>query len=338
MMSGLNYSALGYRPTIKERVEAFKSIRVGEIKLLLLVDAIIITLGITTTIILLILGEGIVAVTVAILILPVPLLIFLAFLGVGYVVTGRVVRVSKFAKENNMTYRPYSPFDNRPGIVFSNVNSSMFSDLLIARDRQFTELGNYRFTVGSGRYRTTYTKGFARVKLPRRLPHMFLDSRSNSRFSGWLDSTLQYIKANQKTELEGDFGKYFTLYVPRQYEVDARYVFTPDVMQAMIEASSNYDCEIIDDDLYIFSTERVAIDSPKSIEELLAVIDTLKPELIMQTKYYSDERVRSRASNRIALKGSRLKNETTTLQALLKVIIMIALMATLPLAAWCASR
>lgn len=40
--------------------------------------------------------------------------------------------------------------------------------------------------------------------------------------------------------LEGDFDRYFTLYCPGDYERDALYVFTPDLLALLIDESRHF--------------------------------------------------------------------------------------------------
>lgn len=218
----------------------------------------------------------------------------------------RRVRLQAFATQNKLTYIADQAYDNRPGIIFGEGDSRTFLDLLQTNNQPFIEIGNYQYTVGSGKSRHDVNFGFVRVKLPRRLPNMVLDAHSNN-FLGRFSNLPAGISGNQKLALEGDFNNYFTLYTPADYGRDALYVFTPDVMQALIDAANKYDCEVIDDDFYIYNTGRIDLTNQMRIEELLRVIGVIQPELVDQTDYYADERVGNRSANLIAEPGARLK-------------------------------
>src|SRR5690606_15087483 len=106
------------------------------------------------------------------------------------------------------------------------------------------DIGSYRYTTGSGKNKSTHTWGYAAIKLPRKLPNMLLDARNNNSLFG-TNLPVSY-RRDQVLSLEGDFDKYFTLYCPRQYERDALYVFTPDLMALLIDESAAFDVEIVD--------------------------------------------------------------------------------------------
>lgn len=60
------------------------------------------------------------------------------------------------------------------------------------------------------------------------------------------------FSSQQKIDLESDFSKYFTLYAPKGYDADVRYIFTPDIMMSLIDESHHFDVELIDDKLYFY--------------------------------------------------------------------------------------
>ena len=91
--------------------------------------------------------------------------------------------------------------------------------------------------------------GYLAITLPRQLPHMILDARSNDH--GPFSSLLHRPQGDQALSLEGDFDRHFRLYVPSGYERDALYVFTPDLMALCIDETGDLDIEIRDDRLIV---------------------------------------------------------------------------------------
>lgn len=225
----------------------------------------------------------------------------------GYYSAGETVRLRDFAQRNNMTYQTNVDYDERGGIIFGSGHSKVFRQLFVAEHRDFVELGNYEYTTGSGKNRQTHSHGFMRIKLPRRLPNMVLDSKKNNFFGGRFSNLSVGFGRDQHLSLEGDFDKYFTLYAPVQYKRDALYVFTPDVMQTLVTAAHAYDCEVIDDNLYIYGSTRFALGDRQLITELDSIARLLRKELHDQTDYYADERVGDRTLNQVAPAGARLK-------------------------------
>lgn len=68
---------------------------------------------------------------------------------------------------------------------------------------RFLDMGNYRYTTGSGKNRTTHHWGYMVLALDRALPHMMLDSRANNRLFG-ATNLPTYFKKDQVLSLEGD--------------------------------------------------------------------------------------------------------------------------------------
>lgn len=237
--------------------------------------------------------------------------IFLAlFVGgmtfVEYRVLGRAIQLTNFAAANDMVYTHDAPFDYRDGLIFREGHSQKYVDLLRADGHYFTEIGNYEYITGSGKSQQTHRYGYVRIKLPRRLPNMVLDAKSNNLF-GRISNLPSSFRRDQVLHLEGNFDNYFTLYAPEEYKVDALYVFTPDVMQALIDTAGKYDCEVIDDDFYIYTQPSFNLTNRQHFEQIIAIVQTLKPELLKQSINYSDENVGNRAENTIAPAGARLR-------------------------------
>jgi hypothetical protein len=255
---------------------------------------------------------------------------FLGFMGVGIAalstiqigIAHRRIRLSEFAARNNLEYAFNVPYDNRPGIIFEQGDSRTFSEILYAADKPFSEIGNFQYVTGSGKSRQVHLHGFIRIKLPRRLPHMVLDARSNNLF-GKLTNLPIGFSADQQLSLEGDFNEHFTLYAPVEYKRDALYVFTPDVMQALIDTANGYDCEVIDDDLYIYPGVRAQITDPVQLEKILKLSQILQREFDDQTDYYADERVGDRSLNLIAPSGARLKTGMSATAIVTAAIVII---------------
>ena len=196
----------------------------------------------------------------------VPLIFFLGFIGiVAFIVVRAIgsfgkrwelwVRMDRFARQNGMTFSPLDAQPSYPGAIFQLGDARQSVDHLVSSSGRFFDFGNYRYTTGSGKNRSTRTWGFLAFNLDRKLPHMVLDSKANNGFFGTnLPATFD---KDQILSLEGDFDKYFTLYCPKQYERDALYVFTPDLMALLIDEAAPFDVEIVDDWMFVYSNVRV---------------------------------------------------------------------------------
>lgn len=227
-------------------------------------------------------------------------------------------KIYKFALANDAQLLAGVSNPAYSGAIFDHGDSRSITDAVILTDG--TELGNYTYTTGSGKSRSEHHWGYTRVKLSRRLPHMLLDAKSNNLFGKI--SNLPQSFGEQTLSLEGDFDKYFTLYVPDNYQRDALYVLTPDVMAALIDAGQNYDVEIIDDQLFIYGPV-IDLTVRSNIEQVLNVVDKIGTELRDQTEHYSDERTSSRSANVVAEPGRRLKKRWSAFQIVTSVAFTV---------------
>jgi hypothetical protein len=198
----------------------------------------------------------------------------------------RLARISQFAAANGLVFRQNLGPVGLKGMIFDNGHSQKVTESLTFPDG--IEIANYTFVTGSGKNRQTHNFGFVRIALKRALPNMVLDAKHNN-FLG-MTNLPDVFQASQRLRLEGDFNEYFDLYAPKQYERDALYVFTPDVMQVLIESGRKYDMEIVDNELFIYQPIFIDLSSEERLREALSATAAISTELRDQTKRYSDER------------------------------------------------
>ncbi len=68
--------------------------------------------------------------------------------------------------------------------------------------------------------------------------------------------------------LEGDFNKYFTLKITKNYQIEALEIFTPDVMAELIDKAKNFSLEIINNNVFIYANHLIG-----TKEELLEIYE-----------------------------------------------------------------
>jgi hypothetical protein len=243
-------------------------------------------------------------------------IIFISFVFANQKKIQRRAKLYKFALANNARFISGVKNPGYSGAIFNYADERSITDAIALPNG--TEIGNYMYASGSGRSRTEKHWGYVRVKLVRKLPHMLLDAKSNNIF-GKL-SNLPESFGKQTLSLEGDFDKYFTLYVPEGYQRDALYALTPDVMAALVDAGKEFDIEIVDDELFIYGPA-IDLGLQSRIEPLLAVVDRIGTELRDQTDRYHDDRTANYAENVVAEPGRRLKKRMSTLQIIISVAV-----------------
>ena len=218
----------------------------------------------------------------------------------------RWYRLSTFASTNGLIFSPVDADPSYPGAIFISGRSRVALDHLRTPGGRFVDYGNYRYVTGSGKNSTTHNWGFVALSLDRALPHMVLDSRANNGLFGGTNLPTVFSK-DQVLSLEGDFDKHFTLYCPRQYERDALYVFTPDLMALLIDEAAPFDVEIVDRWMFVYSATVFDLRNPAVHQRILRIVDTVGAKTLARTDLYSDERVGSPAANIVAPEGRRLR-------------------------------
>lgn len=244
-------------------------------------------------------------------------IMFMSFIRANQKKLQRHVKVYKFALANNAQFIPGAKDPAYSGAIFDYGNSRSIVNAVVLPNS--TEIGNYMYVTGSGKNRSEHHWGYVRVKLVRKLPHMLLDAKSNNIFGKI--SNLPQSFGRQSMSLEGDFDKYFTLYVPNGYQRDALYALTPDVMAALVDAGKNYDIEIVDDELFIYGPA-IDLGLQSKVEPLLNIVDRIGSELRDQTDRYRDDRVPNYAANTVAEPGRRLKKRLSTVQIIITATVM----------------
>ncbi|MEO8261236.1 MAG: hypothetical protein ABI566_01590 [Pseudolysinimonas sp.] len=231
-------------------------------------------------------------------------------------------RMDKFATANGLIFSPMDPNPGYPGAIFQLGDTRQAVDHVrrdVAEGGRFIDFGNYRYTTGSGKNRSTRTWGFLAFHLDRKLPNMVLDSKANNGFFG--SNLPASFDKSQILSLEGDFDQYFTLYCPKEYERDALYVFTPDLMALLIDEAAPFDVEIIDDWMFVYSTVALVTGDASMYARLFRIIDTVGAKTLTQTDRYVDERVGNFAANYVAPQGARLKRRVSLASVIIFVIV-----------------
>jgi hypothetical protein len=234
-----------------------------------------------------------------------PFLVFgvvIAVVIVGVVVGNRAAavrmfRLDRFARANGMSYLPALGAHAMPGMIFDVGSSRLASDVVRGERPRLVEFANYQYTTGSGKSKTTHKWGYVAVKLDTPLPHIVLDATSNNGLFG-SNLPLSFGK-DQRLSLEGDFDRFFTLYCPADYERDALYLFTPDIMARFIDNAAALDVEIVDDWLFLYAKRDFSTLDPQTWAWLFSVVGALLDKFAQWARW-RDERLAAAAASSIA--------------------------------------
>ena len=147
------------------------------------------------------------------------------------------------------------------------------------------------------------------VQLPAPLPHLVLDATSNGRISGDLPVNFE---REQRMSLEGDFDRWFHVYSPSTYRMEALYVLTPDVMAALIDHADNFNVEIIDETLVFFTPRAGDFSEADPWESAHAILTKVAPRIIAKARRYLDERVPGQEVPRVIAKITAESDDPNT--------------------------
>lgn len=143
---------------------------------------------------------------------------------------------------------------------------------------------------------------FLEMTLPRRLPHLMIDARGNGSLRSRLPGT-------QLLELEGDFNRYFSVYVPVGYERDALELLTPDVMACLVDFGRAWDIEVVDDHLIAASRKFRRRSDRQEATAMLFFAELIGAELGHQAHSYHDPRA-EKPNLEVSQPGRRLRRRS----------------------------
>ncbi|MDO8559654.1 MAG: hypothetical protein Q7S23_01270 [bacterium] len=144
-------------------------------------------------------------------------------------------------------------------------------------------LFSYQYTVGSGKNSHTYYYTVMEFKVAGRFPHLYLDSRSNWEGAG----------KGVRIPLPAEFEKEFRLLAPKEYEIEALQIFTPDVLAYLLDTKLQYDAELVDQELLLFiggladTLEKLEQDFAIAINLLNRLAPVLDKMRFTEIKYHS---------------------------------------------------
>lgn len=227
---------------------------------------------------------------IGLIVVPVLALWLLMVLVFGLVSIARGVRLQRWADGNGVDYverlvgSGRSPWRGTPFPAHGN-----YVVRRLLRDDGFTA-GRFRSIPrgeGTGNASAIRPFSFVQFALPTRVPHIFVTNRRASVLS-WAG-----IRIAGGTKLGGstEFDGIFTLHSPKDYERDALYIFTPDLLAALIDYAPDSELELIDNTAFLYLSKEPQLWKPDVADALNSVIDKLSTVLERQTHRYRDERV-----------------------------------------------
>lgn len=153
-----------------------------------------------------------------------------------------------YATANNLQYQPTGNSEGRHGKLFSHDKKGKLSNLVSGSILGLpSDLFNYSFETSYGKNTVMHTVTALQINFPGLLPHFTVLERNES-----IDSILRWRTGEYEHELEGDFYKYFKLYVSDLEEIEILEILTPEIMAFMIDEAKHLSFEFAENQLFIY--------------------------------------------------------------------------------------
>ena len=207
------------------------------------------------------------------MVLPV-LIALLAIFWIQYKTRREFMR--QFASRNGYQYRESGEPDEYNWALFDKGHSKSVFDVVTGTyEGRPIEFFFYKYTEGSGKESHTYYFTVVKIEYGGAVPSIVVEKKS-------VFNTISLARGNQKKlNLGKGFDDYFTVYVPEDFEIETFEIFTPEIMQMILDRGKEFSFEFIGNKLYVYrqsiTTKRIVLDSFLSFTK--DIIATLGPRL-----------------------------------------------------------
>ncbi|MBP7992902.1 MAG: hypothetical protein KAZ30_04635 [Candidatus Magasanikbacteria bacterium] len=160
----------------------------------------------------------------------------------------------KFAQINKLSYQAEGDQINRHGKLFQHQKKGRLFNLISGTILNFpTELYNYSFESGMGKRDTKHAVTVLQINFNGLVPRFTVLERNET-----IDSILRWRNGEYEHELEGDFYKYFKLYISNHEETEILEILTPEIMAFMIDEARHLSFEFTENQLYIYQDHYIS--------------------------------------------------------------------------------
>lgn len=244
----------------------------------------------------------------------------------GYSNYKNFIVLNEVAKANN--FEVVEKIDNPEqkyagSLLRAGKNQSVYSVLKGIWARRSFEVFNLMYVAKEGGKSSTNYAGILVVKLPRKLPNVIFDSKSDN-FMGISSLGNATPSSSQKIQLEGDFNKYFDVYVPKNYTRDVLYFLTPELMQLLIQEGKDYDIEVIGDELYIYNGMEFDFGNKDEFKGIFKLIESVGGEFSENTESYKDQVSVAQPSSTLTIEPPKLKKKMNNFMLFRILIFLVA--------------
>jgi len=186
------------------------------------------------------------------------------------------VFMQQFAAQNNFTYtaREYGvPALGSAFLAHTGSDQSLQDVVAGTSDNHPLRLYNFTYYIQSGKNREKVEFTVFELEHTGNTLDVLVVSRAHATaaFSG-------LFLGKKKLDIsDGDFDKYFTLYVPEGFETETLEILTPDIMQELVAQSAQFSFEFSGNKVFIFNKQMVT--NKTQLETMYSFSDTLINQL-----------------------------------------------------------
>lgn len=149
------------------------------------------------------------------------------------------------ANKKGWVYKEMSNIAEEEALFLNAGDSGSISNVVIGDSNGLpVRVFESKSVTGSGKNKKICHFSCFAFKLAGNFPHLYLAHTGN------MDSFISNSK--YEINLPGDLGRQFSLYAPKEYEIEALQLFTPDLLLKLSEVNLPHDIELVDHEILIF--------------------------------------------------------------------------------------
>jgi hypothetical protein len=184
---------------------------------------------------------------------------------------------NQLALKYKWEYIPIKDIQEEKALLFKTGHSKIASHGINGNyNYQPFHIFEYSYTIGQGKNKQIFSFTVFEIKFTGTFPHLYLDTKHDF----YSNMSLLFSSA-VRIPLPRDFEKKFELYAPKEYEIEALEIFTPNVLTHLINSGWNHDMEFIDGELVIYKQVKFKnfVELDTELNRIKKFIDIMSPQL-----------------------------------------------------------
>jgi hypothetical protein len=183
-------------------------------------------------------------------IFPLFWIVLLIWIGIVHV-KSREIFWKEVALKFQWAYAPYRDTSSEKALIFAQ-GGNTYAKHGISGDceGQAVHIFEFQYSTGSAKHRQTHTRTIFEIKFSGTFPHLYLNYENNAVSRLFLTDKVTSIP------IPHEFDQKFQLYSPKEYEIEALEIFTPEIFSALLDMDWDLDMEILDGEIVAYKDRR----------------------------------------------------------------------------------